>query len=243
MKLDILYFAAHPDDVELGCAGTILKQTSEGKKVGIIDLTKGELGSRGNPELRMEEALQAGQVLSLSVRHNLGFRDGFFVDDEAHRMAVIQMIRKYRPDVVVANVPDDRHPDHGRASKLVRDAAFLSGLVKIETELDEEEQEAWRPNNVFYYIQDFYHTPSFVVDITGLWEKKVQAVLAFKSQFFSGDSNDEEPQTYISSSGFLSFLEGRARNIGHLAGYELGEGFISETPIGIQDMTNLSMGW
>ena len=243
MKLDVLFFSAHPDDVELGCAGTILKLTAQGKKVGIIDLTKGELGSRGTPELRMEEALAAGEIMGLSVRHNLGFRDGFFRDDEAHKMPIIQLIRKYQPDVVIANVPEDRHPDHGRGSKLVRDAAFLSGLRKIETQLDGEDQEAWRPKSIFYYIQDFDHTPSFVVDITGLWDKKIEAVLAYKSQFFTESQDQDEPQTYISSAGFLKFLEGRSRNIGHLAGYDLGEGYLCETPLGISDLTALSMGF
>lgn len=243
MKLDVLFFAAHPDDVELGCAGTICKLTSEGKQVGIIDLTQGELGSRGTPETRMEEALEAGKIMGLSVRHNLGFRDGFFVSDEAHQLAVVKMIRKYRPDVVIANVPHDRHPDHGKGSKLVRDAAFLAGLRKIETKLDEKEQEAWRPRSVFFYIQDFYHQPSFVVDITPFWEQKKQAILAYKSQFFSESQNGDEPQTYISSASFWHFLEGRSRNIGHLAGYELGEGYLCETPLGVDQLTDLRMGW
>ncbi|MDP5169335.1 MAG: bacillithiol biosynthesis deacetylase BshB1 [Bacteroidia bacterium] len=243
MKLDLLVFAAHPDDAELGCSGTILKLVAAGKKVGIVDLTKGELGSRGTPELRMEEALAAGNIMGLSARNNLGFRDGFFTHDEAHLMAVVQMVRKYRPDTIFANVPEDRHPDHGRGSKLVRDAVFLSGLRKIETKLDGEEQEAWRPKNLFYYIQDYYHKPDFVVDITPYWEQKKDAIKAFGSQFFNPDQNQDEPQTYISSQGFWDFLEGRARDVGHLVGYELGEGFLCETPIGVEDPLELRMGW
>lgn len=245
MKLDALFFAAHPDDVELGCAGSIIKMTSEGKKVGVIDLTQGELGSRGTPEGRLEEALEAGRLMGLSVRHNLSFRDGFFKDEEGHRIAILKMIRKYQPDVVIANSPEDRHPDHGRASKMVRDAAFLSGLHKIETSLDNEEQKPWRPKNIFYYIQDFYHQPDFVIDITGLWDQKVQAIQAFASQFFSDKNKraDGEPQTYISGQSFIRFLEGRARNIGHLAGYEMGEGYLCETPIGVPSLTDLDMGW
>lgn len=243
MKLDVLFFAAHPDDVELGCAGTILKMTQEGKKVGIIDLTRGELGSRGTPEGRMEEALDAGNVMGLSARHNLGFRDGFFPDDEAHRLAVIIMIRKYRPDVVIANAPEDRHPDHGRGSKLVRDAAYLSGLRKIETKLEDAPQEAWRPKSIFFYIQDFSHKPAFVVDITPYWEQKKEAIRAFKSQFYTESQDENQPQTYISGESFFNFLEGRARHIGHQAGYEMGEGYLCETPIGVTDLTQLNMGW
>ncbi len=243
MKLDLLVFAAHPDDAELGCSGTICKLSAQGKKVGIIDLTRGELGSRGTPELRMEEALAAGEVMGLAARHNLGFRDGFFAHDEAHQMAVIRMIRKFRPEVVIANVPEDRHPDHGRGSKLVRDAVFLAGLRKIETELDDETQEAWRPKSLFYYIQDYYHKPSFVVDITPFWDQKKQAIQAFASQFYAPHLQNNEPQTYISSEGFWHFLEGRAREIGHQAGFVMGEGFLCETTLGVESPLDLSMGW
>jgi len=232
-KLDVLVVAPHPDDVELGCSGTILKLGKEGKKVGVVDLTRGELGSRGSAEIRDKEAAEAGRILGLSARENLAFRDGFFTHDEAHQLAIIRMVRKYRPEVLITGAPEDRHPDHGRSSKLVSDAAFLSGLVKIETSWEDKAQEAWRPKRTFFFIQDYNLRPSFVVDITDHWEGKKKAIQAYATQFFNPDYESEEPETYISNKSFWHFLEARARNMGHLVGADLGEGFISETPLAV----------
>lgn len=209
MKLDILAFGAHPDDVELGCAGTILKEISLGKKVGIVDLTRGELGTRGSAELRDLEAAAAASILGVSVRENLAMRDGFFVNDEAHQLEVIKMIRKYKPEIVLCNAIDDRHIDHGKGSKLVSDACFLSGLMKIETSLDGEKQTAWRPKLVYHYIQWKNIEPDFVVDITGFTEKKIESILAYGSQFY--DANSKEPATPITSKNFLESLNYRDR--------------------------------
>ncbi|HXA02625.1 MAG TPA: bacillithiol biosynthesis deacetylase BshB1, partial [Cytophagaceae bacterium] len=203
MKLDILIFAAHPDDAELSCAGTILSQISKGKKVGIIDLTRGELGTRGNAELRDKEAMAAAKILGIHVRENALFADGFFQNDEAHNLELVRFIRKYQPEIVLANAIHDRHPDHGRGSELVSRACFLSGLRKIETRDENKNQKEWRPRAVFHYIQDRYIVPDFVVDISKQWEKKVKAIKAYKSQFF--DPASKEPQTYISAPDFFSF--------------------------------------
>ncbi|MEZ4826598.1 MAG: bacillithiol biosynthesis deacetylase BshB1 [Bacteroidia bacterium] len=237
MKLDILVFAAHPDDVELACAGTLIKMVANGKTAGIVDLTRGELGSRGSAEIRDAEAEAARQIMGIQVRENLRFRDGFFVQDEAHEMDIIRMVRKYQPEVVIANAPHDRHPDHGRASKLVRDAVFLSGLRKIETEYEGRPQTAWRPKRIFFYIQDHSLEPDFVVDITGYFEKKVETLKAFGSQFY--DPESKEPLTYISTPDFLPFIEARARIYGHMIGSTFGEGFISETPLKVNMPTDL----
>ncbi|MDX2246680.1 MAG: bacillithiol biosynthesis deacetylase BshB1 [Bacteroidia bacterium] len=237
MKLDILVFAAHPDDVELACSATIVKMISRGKKVGIIDLTRGELGSRGTAEIREKEALAAMKIMGVHVRENLGFRDGFFVQDEIHEKAIIEVIRKYQPEVVIANAPSDRHPDHGRASKLVRDAAFLSGLRRIETTFEGREQAAWRPKRLFYYIQDHALEPDFVVDVSEWYDKKRETLRAFTSQFF--DPESKEPETYISSREFWDFVEARARIFGHMIGVAFGEGFISETPLKVEMPTDL----
>ncbi|RMG72095.1 MAG: bacillithiol biosynthesis deacetylase BshB1 [Bacteroidetes bacterium] len=240
MKLDVLVFAAHPDDAELGAAGTIIKLTQAGKKVGIVDLTQGELGSRGTPELRLAEAAEAGRLMGISARENLGFRDGFFVDDEAHRRAVIRMVRRYRPELIIANAPSDRHPDHGRGSHVVREAAFLSGLRKIETEWEGQPQAAWRPKNIFYYIQDRYLTPSFIVDITPHWAQKRAAIAAFGSQFFvPGQSQPDGPATHISSENFWHFLEARARTLGHVIGVPFAEGFVSDIPLEVHSPLDL----
>ena len=195
MKLDILAFGAHPDDVELGCAGTILKEISLGKTVGIIDLTRGELGTRGSAEIRDQEAAAAAKILGVSVRENLNMRDGFFVNDEKHQLEIIKMIRKYKPEIVLCNAIDDRHIDHGKGSKLVSDACFLSGLMKIETSIDGEKQDAWRPKLVYHYIQWKNIEPDFVVDITGFTDKKIESILAYGSQFY--DANSKEPVTPI----------------------------------------------
>ncbi|GAB4413544.1 MAG: bacillithiol biosynthesis deacetylase BshB1 [Bacteroidia bacterium] len=234
IKLDVLVFASHPDDAELGVAGTICKLTAAGKQVGIVDLTRGELGSRGSAALRDQEAAEAGRRMGLRVRENLAFRDGFFVQDEAHQLAIVRKVRQYRPDLVIANAPQDRHPDHGRGSKLVRDAVFLSGLRRIETTgADGLAQEAWRPARTFFYIQDYHLTPSFVVDVTPYWAQKQEVIRAFGSQFFIPGQPGEEPQTYISNEDFWHFLEARARVLGHMIGATFGEGFISEQPLAV----------
>jgi bacillithiol biosynthesis deacetylase BshB1 len=242
MKLDVLLMAPHPDDIELGTAGTIAKLIAAGRKVGVIDLTRGELGSRGSAEIRDQEAARAAEILGLSVRHNLGFRDGFFTHDDAHVLAIIQMVRRYQPDLVIANAPEDRHPDHGRASKLIRDAVFLSGLRKIETQYEGQSQAAWRPQRTFFFIQDYDLKPDFVIDISAFWELKKQAILAYSSQFHNptqAPPNDDEPQTYISNADFFHFLEARARKTGHLVGATFGEGFLSETPLHVDSPLDL----
>ncbi|MFK7901189.1 MAG: bacillithiol biosynthesis deacetylase BshB1 [Cyclobacteriaceae bacterium] len=234
MKLDILIFAAHPDDSELACAGIILNQVEKGNKVGVVDFTQGELGTRGTPELRLQEAEVAKKILGLSVRENLGFRDGFFENDEAHMLQLVESIRKYQPEVVITNAPSDRHPDHGRGYELAKRACFLSGLTKIKT----GNQEAWRPREVYHYIQDNYLKPDVIVDITPYWEKKKEAILAFKSQFFS-NSDSGEPETYISSQNFLNFIEARSMEMGHSIGVAYGEGLIKTKPVGITDLMGL----
>lgn len=242
MKLDVLVMAPHPDDTELGAGGTIAKMVAAGKKVGLVDLTRGELGSRGSAELRDQEAARAAEILGVSVRENLRFRDGFFTHNEDHVRAIIRVVRRYQPDLVIANAPTDRHPDHGRASKLIRDAVFMSGLRKIETEENGQPQEHWRPAKTFFFIQDYDLKPSFVVDITDFWETKKKAVLAYSSQFFAPgqyQASEEEPETYISNPDFWYFLEGRARNVGHQVGATYGEGFISETPLGVDSPLDL----
>ncbi len=241
MKLDILAIAAHPDDVELGCGGTLLAQIALGKKVGILDLTRGELGTRGTPEGRIREARNAADILGIEVRDNAGLADGFFKNDEAHQRAIIPFIRKYQPDIVLANAIDDRHPDHGRGGQLIYESCFYSGLRMIET-YDEagNQQEAWRPKNVFHMIQDRYIKPDFVVDITPYWDKKISAMLAFESQFFVPKENrteDSEPQSYISSPEFMDFIRARAEEIGHAIGVKYGEGFTSRRQLGVQDLS------
>jgi bacillithiol biosynthesis deacetylase BshB1 len=232
MKLDILTFGVHPDDVELGCAGTILASIAEGKKVGIVDLTKGELGTRGTAETRMIESANAAKLLGVSVRENLGMPDGFFQNDEAHKRKIIEVLRKYQPEIIFCNAPDDRHPDHGRSAKLVADAAFLSGLRKIETKLEGKMQEAWRPTYVFHYIQDRFIQPSFVIDISAYMATKMEAVLCYTTQFHNPDL--QEPQTYISSPQFLETVKARAMMLGKRIGVEYAEGFISEKLIGLK---------
>ncbi|MES2796447.1 MAG: bacillithiol biosynthesis deacetylase BshB1 [Bacteroidota bacterium] len=235
MKLDILVLAAHPDDAELGCSGTILSHIEKGYKVGIVDFTQGELGTRGSAELRIIESDNSSKILGLSIRENLMFRDGFFENDEAHQLKLIEIIRKYQPDIVLANTPNDRHPDHGKGAKLATDSCFLAGLPKIKTYLpDGTLQPHWRPKNLFHYIQDMDHTPDFVVDITKFWSKKVDSIKAFKSQFYDPESN--ETPSYISSLDFFNFLEGRARNMGHPAGFTFGEGFLKSRNFGINDL-------
>ncbi len=223
MKLDILAIGAHPDDIELSCSGTIAKEVARGRKVGVLDLTRGELGTRGSAEIRDEEAAEASKILGLAVRENLKFKDGFFVNDEAHQMEIIKMLRKYKPEIVFCNAIDDRHIDHGKGSKLVSDACFLSGLRKIETNIDGEDQEPWRPKHVYHYIQWKNLTPDIAVDITGYMDVKMKSVLAYKTQFFNKKS--EEPSTPISSDNFLDSITYRARDLGRLIGTEYAEGF------------------
>ena len=233
MKLDILAFGVHPDDVELGCAGTIMAAIDQGKKVGIVDLTRGELGTRGTPTTRTQEAAAAAKIMGVDVRENLDMADGFFANDEAHQRKIISIIRKYQPDIILANAPEDRHPDHGRSAKLVSDAAFLSGLRKIETMLDGTAQEAWRPAYTFHYIQDRFIQPSFVIDITAYMERKIEAVLAYGTQFNSADNS--EPQTYISSPQFLETVKARALMLGKRIGVGYAEGYITEKIIGFSN--------
>jgi bacillithiol biosynthesis deacetylase BshB1 len=236
-KLDILAFGAHPDDVELGCGGTLLAAVAEGKKIGIIDLTHGELGTRGTVADRLKEALLAGKIIGAAVRENLGMKDGFFINDQVHQMMIIEMIRKYQPDIILCNAPEDRHPDHGKAAKLVADATFLSGLVKIETTHNGVAQAAWRPSQVFHYIQSRNLQPSFVVDISEHMDKKMASILAHSTQFYNPNSN--EPNTFISSDSFLEFIKGRAKEFGQQVGVQYAEGFISEKMIGIQSFDGL----
>ena len=237
MKLDILVFGAHPDDVELSCGATIAKEISLGKKVGIIDLTRGELGTRGSADLRDQEAANAAKVLGVDIRENLRFRDGFFVNDEAHQLEVIKMIRKYRPDVVICNAVDDRHIDHGKGSKLVSDACFLSGLVKIETNSDGALQQPWRPKLVYHYIQWKNLVPDFVVDVTGFMDVKVDSLMAYKSQFY--DPNSTEPVTPIATKNFKESILYRAADLGRLINTEYAEGFTVERYLAVNSLGDL----
>lgn len=234
MKLDILAFGAHPDDVELGCGGTIAKEIANGKKVGIIDLTRGELGTRGSAEIRDNEAKNAAAILGVSVRENLNMRDGFFVNDEEHQLAIIRMIRKYQPNIVLCNAIDDRHIDHGKGAKLVADACFLSGLRRIETQFDSISQQAWRPKNVFHYIQWKSLKPDFVVDITGFNDIRIKAIMAYESQFYNPDTN--EPETPIATKNFLDSLKYRSQDLGRLVGVDFAEGFTSEKLVTVNNL-------
>ena len=220
MKLDLLVFGAHPDDAELGCGGTIIKHSSNGLKVGVIDFTKGELGTRGTAQIRMEEAEAASKIMSLSLRENLDFDDGLFVNDDLHKKILIEKIRKYRPDIVLTNAPSDRHPDHARASQLTIDSCFLAGLEKIDTN-----QEVWRPKAIYHYIQFNNLTPDFVVDISSYFNQKIMAVKEYESQFFNPDS--KESDTIISSKEFLASIEYRAKDLGRQTSCDYAEGFIT----------------
>lgn len=239
MKLDILAFGAHPDDIELSCAGTLLAEISHGKKVGIIDLTRGELGTRGTAKTREEEATNSGKVLGIEIRENLDMADGFFENNRENQKKVITVLRKYKPEIVLCNAPEDRHPDHGRGAQLVADAVFLSGLRKIETYEDTQMQEVWRPIYVFNYIQDQYFTPDFVVDISDFADKKVEAIKSFKTQFYSGNTNDQEPQTYISTPEFLESVINRSKMFGKMIGVKHAEGYLSKRMIGISSFDEL----
>ena len=226
MKVDILAIGAHPDDVELGCGGTLAKLILEGKKAAIVDLTQGELGTRGTNITRAQEAASASEILGISARENLKMKDGFILNSEEYQIQIVKMIRKYQPEIVLANAIDDRHPDHAKAAKLVSDACFLSGLVKIETELDGENQKQWRPKQVFHYIQWKHITPDFVIDISNFMQKKIEACLAYKTQFYDPDS--KEPMTPIATKDFLESLTYRAQDLGRLSGVEFAEGFTTE---------------
>ena len=239
MKLDILAIGAHPDDVELGCGGTIAKEIANGKKVGIIDLTRGELGTRGTAETRDNEAAHAAQILGVSVRDNMEFADGFFINDRKHQIEIIKMIRKYRPEIVLCNAVTDRHIDHGKGSQLVSDACFLSGLLKIDTKFEDFDgyQEPWRPKFVYHYIQWKHIEPDFVVDISDYIEKKLEAVYAYKTQFFNAKS--KEPETPISSKNFTDSVDYRARDLGRIVGVNHAEGFTVERYPAVKNLFDL----
>lgn len=237
MKLDILAFGSHPDDVELGCSATIAKEVHNGKKVGIIDLTQGELGTRGTAETRKQEAKDAAGILGVTVRENLKFKDGFFQNDKQHQLEVIKMIRKYQPEIVLCNAIEDRHIDHGKGSQLVSDACFLSGLMKIETELDGKKQQQWRPKQVYHYIQWKHIKPDVVVDVSGFMDVKMKAVLAYSTQFY--DAKSKLPETPISSKNFTDSVEYRSRDLGRIIGVEHGEGFTVERYVGVESLFDL----
>lgn len=237
LKLDLLAIAVHPDDAELSCSGTLVKHGKMGLKTGILDLTRGELGTRGTPEIRAQEAQDAAQVMGLAVRESLDLGDGFFQNSKQEQMAIIRVLRKYRPDTVLLNAIEDRHPDHGRSAQLEADACFMAGLRMIETEWEGEHQEAWRPKRIYHYLQDRYIKPDFVVDITEEWETKLAAIRAYKSQFY--DPNSQEPKTYISSPLFLEYIEARAKEMGHAIAVRYGEGFTSAMPLAVKNLKDL----
>jgi bacillithiol biosynthesis deacetylase BshB1 len=237
MKLDILAFGAHPDDVELSCGGILLRHITQGKKIGIIDLTRGEMGTRGSAELRMKEAAEAAKILGAVVRENLQLEDVFFENDNASRLAIVEMIRKYQPEIILCNAIADRHPDHGRGAKLVSDAVFTAGLIKVETSLDGQPQKAWKTKAVYHYIQDRYIKPDLVIDITGVMEKRMECIRAFSSQFYNPDS--KEPPTVISSKDFLDSLNARASEMGRQIGVKYAEGLTAERYVGVHSLFDL----
>ncbi len=237
MKLDVLAFGAHPDDVELSCSGTLMQSIEQGKKVGVVDLTRGELGTRGSAELRIKEASSSAKILGLSERINLNMADGFFLNDKDHQLKIIKQLRYYQPDVVLANAISDRHIDHGRGAALVADACFLSGLKKIETDCEGVKQNAWRPKVLYHYIQDHYLKPDFVVDVTKFWDRKIESIMAFSSQFY--DPKSDQNNTPISSKEFMSFIASRAREFGRPIGATYAEGFQVKRVIGVNDITSL----
>jgi bacillithiol biosynthesis deacetylase BshB1 len=238
MKVDVLAIAAHPDDIEMTCAGTILSLSEQGKTIAGVDLTRGELGTRGTPEIRLQESAEGARIMNLVARENMGFRDGFFRNDEEHQMALIPIIRHYQPEIILTNTVDDRHPDHGRAAQLVIEACFYAGLRQIKTVgKDGQPQEAFRPKYIYHFIQDRSLKPDFVVDVTPYWDQKLAAIQAYKSQFFN--PNSDEPQSYISGEPFMKFLEARTREHGHMIGVEFGEGFISRRMLGVKDLFQL----
>jgi bacillithiol biosynthesis deacetylase BshB1 len=238
MKLDLLAIGAHPDDVELGCSGTLIKEVNRGKKVGIIDLTQGELGTRGTVETRYAEANDAAKIMGISARENLKMRDGFFKNDEEHQLQLIRALRKYQPEIVIGNILEDRHPDHGRGGWLLYDACFFSGLRQVKT-ADEngKDQEKWRPKMLLHYIQDRFYEPDIIIDVSEVWEKRMDAVKAYKTQFY--DPQSKEPQSYLSNPEFLEAISARARLLGKRIGVKYGEGFISKKNIGLNDLGSL----
>ncbi len=236
MKLDILVISAHPDDAELGCGGTIVQAISMGQKVGMVDLTRGELGTRGTVAIRAQEAANSAEILGLTYRSNMGFRDSFFINDEAHQLALINEIRKHQPEIVLAAAPRDRHPDHPRASDLIVEACFLSGLSRINTEFDGKPQMAWRPNVLYHYIQSILVKPDFVVDVSYCWETKMKSIKAYQSQFFGGG---DDPETYISNPRFIKMVEARGIELGHSIGVDYGEGFLTDRNLGVKDLFDL----
>lgn len=238
MKLDVLAIGVHPDDVELGCSGTLINEVKRGKKVGIIDLTEGELGTRGTVQTRYNEAAVAATIIGASVRRNLKMRDGFFRNDEAHQMQLIQVLRQFRPEVVIGNILEDRHPDHGRAGNLIYDACFLSGLKQISTAGDGgEAQERWRPKYLLHFLQDRFYEPDLIVDITDVFQQRMDSIKAYTTQFH--DPGSAEPETYISNAGFMDAIVGRARLLGKRIGVQFAEGFISKKNIGISGLDAL----
>ncbi len=239
-KLDILAIGVHPDDVELSCSGTLINEIKLGKKVGIVDLTQGELGTRGTIDTRYQEAANAAMIIGVAVRENLKMRDGFFRNDEEHQLKLIQAIRKYQPDIVIGNVLHDRHPDHGRAGKMIAECCFLSGLAKIETK-DEKgnTQSRWRPSYVLHYIQDWYHEPDLLIDISDVFDQRMKAIEAYSTQFHVSEDSNNGPQTYISSPDFFESLIARARMFGKRIGVKYAEGFISEKTIGLKNLDAL----
>ncbi|NVK65191.1 MAG: bacillithiol biosynthesis deacetylase BshB1 [Flavobacteriales bacterium] len=236
-KVDILAFAAHPDDIELSAAGTLMKHIAQGKKVAIVDLTQGELGSRGTIQTRYEEAAAASEIMGVHFRENVKMEDGFFEINEANKRKIIEQVRRFQPEIVLANAVTDRHPDHGRAGQLVSEACFLSGLLKIETEWEGKKQEKHRPNAVYHYIQDYYLNPDFVVDISEFYDRKMEAILAYRTQFFDPEST--EPETPISGKDFMEFITSRMRQYGRPVGVQYAEGFTAERFIGVDDLFDL----
>ncbi len=238
MKLDILALSAHPDDSELGCGGTLIKHVKAGLKVGVVDLTRGELGTRGSSEQREAEAAEAAKIMGLTIRANLGLPDGFFRNESEHQLKVVEALRTYRPDILLANAVYDRHPDHGRGAEIAQSAVFLSGLTKIKTmDAQGKPQEPWRPKALYHYIQSQPMKPDFVIDITAEWEQKMESIRAFKTQFY--DPASKEPATYISTPEFLRMLEARAIDTGHAIGVKYGEGFVTKRWLGVQKLTDL----
>ena len=234
MKLDVLAFGSHPDDVELGCSGTLINEVNRGKKVGVIDLTQGELGKTGTIDTRYQQAADAARIMGVAVRENLKMRDGFFKNDEEHQMQVVRVLRKYQPEIVIANILEDRHPDHGRGGSLLYDACFLSGLRQVKTFEEGKAQEKWRPKMLLHYIQDRFYEPDILLDITKVWEQRMQAIKAYKTQFY--DPNSSEPQSYLSNPEFIEALSARARLLGKRIGVQYAEGFLSKKNIGIRDL-------
>ncbi len=239
MKLDILAIVAHPDDVELCASGTLLRHKALGYKIGIVDLTQGELGSRGSAELRLQEAKKSSEILQLDARENINIGDGLFENNAQTRIKVIEQIRRFKPEIVLTNAVSDRHPDHGRAGKLVADACFYSGLIKIDTNWQHEEQEAWRPQQLWHMIQDYYHEPDIIVDISEYWATKMQSIYAFSSQFYSENEEQSAPKTPISGKDFIHFLESRARQFARPIGAEFAEGFVRSRPMGCNNLFDL----